>query len=298
MRAVRAAFVVVVLAFCGLAVASQWSDIGPRIGDLSPGPVLGAAAATGASLWCSFGAWRLTLGALGPSPPRGAAARIFFVGQLAKFVPGSVWALVGQMELGRAYGLSRRQIGTAGLLVLAISLTVALGLGTLAAPAVLDAGGPAYVAVLALVVPLAAVLHPRVLGPLLDRVFARLRRPPLQRRLDGTDVARIAALSLASNTLLGVQVWLLALDLGASGPRVLPLAIGGYALAASAALVIVFLPAGLGAREAGLVLALSPVLDLGEAAVVAIASRLVMTLADVAAATLANVRRSSGPEHR
>ncbi len=293
----RGLFVVVALACCVAAVATQWSDIEARVGDLSAGSLLAAGLATGASLVCSFAAWRTTLGALGPSPPGRAAARIFFVGQLAKFVPGSVWALVGQMELGRAYGISRRQVGAAGLLVLAVSLTVALGLGTLAAPAVLDAGGPAYVAVLALALPLAALLHPRVLAPVLDRALARLRRPALERHLDGADVARVAALSLASNGLLGVQVWLLALDLGASGTRVLPLAIGGYALAASAALLIVFLPAGLGAREAGLVLALSPVLDLSDATLVAIASRLVMTLADVVAAVVATVvaARSAAP---
>ncbi len=38
-----------------------------------------------------------------PLPPAGSL-RVFFLGQLGKYVPGSVWPAVAQMELGRDYG--------------------------------------------------------------------------------------------------------------------------------------------------------------------------------------------------
>jgi uncharacterized membrane protein YbhN (UPF0104 family) len=62
---------------------------------------------------------------------------------------------------------------------------------------------------------------------------------------------------------------------------------------------VVFAPAGLGVREAVLVVALAPVVDAGAALVVAVLSRLVMTVADVAWAGLSVLlsrRAVPGPE--
>jgi uncharacterized membrane protein YbhN (UPF0104 family) len=279
---------IVVAAGCAVAVlASQWSDVRDGLSSLSVGGVGIAAIASIVSVAASFLAWRATLAGLGSPLPVTPAARIFFVGQLGKYVPGSVWAIVGQMELGRAAGVRRDRMATAGLLVLAISLAVALGLGALAAPALVEAGGSGYALLVLLVVPLAVVLHPRVLGPLLDRVFRRLRRPPLEHRPDGRTIVEVAALSVISNGLLGVQVWALATDVGATGWRVLPLAVGGYALAAAAGLLAIPVPAGAGVRELVLVLSLSPVLDVGGATLVALLSRVLLTVTDLATATAA-----------
>jgi uncharacterized membrane protein YbhN (UPF0104 family) len=280
---------VLVAAACAAAVLrSQWSEATDSLGQLSaPGLAL-AALATAGSMTASFWAWRTTLVSLGAPVAPGPAARIFFLGQLGKYVPGSVFAIVGQMELGRRHGVRRERMAAAGLLVLAISLAVALGLGLMALPALVDAGGRSYALLALLIVPLAVVLHPRVLGPLLAWGFRRLGRPPLERVPAGRDIITVALLSVASNGLLGLQVWALAADAGASGWRVLPLAVGGYSLAAAAGLVAIPLPAGAGVRELVLVLTLSPVLDVGGATVVALLSRLLMTLGDVLFATVAS----------
>ena len=96
---------------------------------------------------------------------------------------------------------------------------------------------------------------------------------------------------------LGAHVWLLTWAVGGDPLRSLGPAVGAYALAWTLGLLVVFAPAGLGVREVVLVVALAPVVDAGAALVVAVLSRLVMTVADVGWAGLAVlVSRAPAPE--
>ena len=282
----RAALVVLLLAALTLAVlsvAGSWSDVRDGFDQLSPGPVAGAFAAVLASLGCSLLSWRATVDGLGTTVPVRRAARIYFVGQLGKYLPGSVWPVLAQMELGAAHGLSRPVVGTSSLLAMAVAVPVALALGLLALPALLAADASSYLW-LFLVLPVAvAVLCPPVLNPLLQRALRLLRRPPLPERLGGPAVLRGALLAGAAQVLLGLHAWLLARDLGAQGP-VLPLAVGAFALANVAGLLAVPVPAGAGVREAVLVVALAPVLPVGQALLLALVSRVLLTAGDLVVA--------------
>jgi hypothetical protein len=255
---------------------------------LSAGLVLGAFACVLTSLWLSMLSWRAMLRGLGTDVPVSVAARIFFVGQLGKYVPGSVWPVVAQMELGAGYGLSRKVIGSASLLSLGIAVPVALAIGLLAVPALLSADGSAYL-LLFLVLPLAGVLlSPPVLNPLLDRALRLARRQPLPQRLTGATVLRVALYAAGGHLLLGLQTYLLARDLGASGALLLPLALGAFALATSAGVLALPVPAGAGVREAVLVVSLSPVLPVGQSLLLALVSRAILTAGDLSAAGLAS----------
>lgn len=280
----RAGFVVVAVSAALVALGSQWSDVADRVDELSARWMAASLAATAAALFASFWAWRTTLGGLGASLPARVAARIFFLGQLGKYLPGSIWAIVGQMELGRAAGVRRDRMATAGVLVLVISLAAALGLGVLAIPALAEAGAGGYGLLSVAIVPVAAALHPRVLEPALRGVLRLTRRPPLEQPVTGRMVLQVTALSVLSNGFLGLAVWAIARDLGAEEWRIVPLAVGGYALAAAASLVVVPLPAGLGLREAILVLVFAPELGVAGATLMAVAARLVVVLADLLAA--------------
>jgi glycosyltransferase 2 family protein len=286
-RRLRAAFLVVAVAFAALALASQWDEVRDRLGQLSVGHVALAALFAAGSLASSFLAWRETLAGLGDRLPLRPAGRIFFLGQLAKYVPGSVWAIVGQMELARVHGVRRERTATAGIVVLVVSLAMGLLLGLLAVPALLDADGGIYASSVVLLVPLAVVLHPKVLTWLVDRGLRLVRRPPLDAPLTVSMIWRVAAFSLLSNGLLGLQIWQLATDVGGDGWALLALSIGGYGIAAAVSLVVIPLPAGAGLREAILVLLLAPEIGVAAATLVAILARLLLTVADVAAAGLA-----------
>jgi hypothetical protein len=284
-RAVLLLLLLLALAAAVWSLADQWRGVRNGVSQLSVLPVVGAFAAALASLGVSLLTWRSTLAGLGTRLPLATAARIFFVGQLGKYLPGSVWPVLAQMELGASYGLSRSQVGTASLLALGIGVPGALLIGTLAAPA-LFSGGAAGFALVFLAFPVAVtLLSPRVLNPLLDHGFRLLRRPPLAGRLSGRAIVRVAVLSGLANLLLGVQAYLLAVDLGAHGARVLPLVVGGFTLATVAGLLALPVPAGAGVREAVLVAALSPVLPVSLALLVAVISRILLTAADLTMAT-------------
>ncbi len=287
LRWLRAAFILVAIAFAALALASQWEEVRDRIDRLSLGHVSLAAAFAVGSLMASFLAWRETLAGLGDRLSIPVAARIFYVGQLAKFVPGSIWSIVGQVELAHAHGVRRQRTATAGIVVLLISLTMALVLGVLAVPALLAAESGLYAAGVLLLVPLGIVLHPAVLSWCIATGLRILRRPPPETSLTGSAIRRVALLALLNNGMLGLLLWQLAMDVGDSTWVLLPLAVGAYGMATALGLVVVPLPAGAGVREAVIVVVLAPELSVAGATLVAVLARLILTSADLALAGVA-----------
>jgi len=286
-RVARVLFAAVAVGLAVWAVASRWDQVVDALGRMQGRWLVAAAVATVGNLVLTGMAWRAVLADLGSRLPFGPAARIFFVGQIGKYVPGSLWPVVVQAELGRDHGIARRRSAAATLVLILLSAFSALVmvLGSLPfVPAVAHTG---LGWTLLLVVPLLVTLHPAVLGRLLDRVLALVGRPPLGEwtSLRGTAVA--LAWALASWIGAGTQVWCLTVALGA--PRTwhtAAIATGGYALAWVAGLVVVVAPAGAGARELALATLLSSVLDTGAVVVVVLLSRLLFTAADL---TLAGI---------
>jgi uncharacterized membrane protein YbhN (UPF0104 family) len=97
-------------------------------------------------------------------------------------------------------------------------------------------------------------------------------------------IAAAAAVSAVAWFLIGLQLWVLAVALDAPPGRALLAAGFGYALAASIGLLVVFVPAGLGARDVAIVLTLSSMMPRSAATAVAIVSRFVVLVADLVAA--------------
>jgi glycosyltransferase 2 family protein len=290
-RALRVAFVVLAAALGGLAVADQWNEVRGALDRLGAASVAGAFLAVLAGLTGGMLVWRSLLAGLGSPLRVPDAARIFFVGQLGKYVPGSVWPLVAQMELGRAHDVPRRRSGTAFVLTMLVVLASGLLAAAVTLPFFAYDAAQRFALALAVAPLLLAVLHPRVLNPVLDRLLRLARRPPLEHPLSTTAVARALGWTTVMWVAYGVQIWLLGVPLGIGGGdpavRTLLLATGSFALAWCAGFLVVVTPAGAGVREVALVAALSPVLDSGEALVVALVSRLLMTVGDLVCAGVA-----------
>ena len=117
--------VAMVVAF-GVALAGQWSEIGDHLGEQRPLVLLGALALALAGVYQSFLTWRGALAVLGSRLPVRSAARLFFVTQLGKYLPGAVWPVVAQMRMGRELGVPRQRMGLAFLLTLGLSTVFAL----------------------------------------------------------------------------------------------------------------------------------------------------------------------------
>jgi len=246
----------------------------------------------------SFLLWRQLLLGLGVDPPRSESFRVFFVSQLGKYLPGSVWPVVAQMEFGKKTGIARRTMLAANALTLALGLAVGLIVGAALLPLTSTSALRTF-GWFFLVLPfLLALLHPRTIPGLLDWLFTRIGRAPLGQRLAWSVMWRAAGWALLSWVMLGLHLYALANGLGLAGPRVLAATIGGFALAASAGILFVPAPAGIGIRDAVLIATLGISLTGAQALGVGLASRALLIVVDLLMTALAVlVSRLSQRDH-
>jgi hypothetical protein len=293
----RIGLLAVVLAFCGYGLYLEWPQVIAALGRLHLYLVILSLAAAMAGGACMMLAWRTVLAGLGSPLPVRTAAKVSFVSQLGKYVPGVVWAIAAQVELGRDAGVPRRRSFAA----FAVSLSITIGAGLGVAAATVPIASPAlihrYWWVLTAVPVIAVGLCPPVFGFVMDRLLRLARRPPLEQRPSWPNLAKALGWTLAGWSLLGVQVWLLVAGMAPGGSRLFLLATGGYALAFSVSTLLVVFPGGIGAREVVLTAALTTVLSPGRAVAVALIARLVTTTSELAwgAIGLALGRVASGP---
>ncbi|MEE6260398.1 lysylphosphatidylglycerol synthase domain-containing protein [Plantactinospora sonchi] len=297
-RTAQVVVTVALLGFLGWSVAGRWHEVRGVLGDLSAGGLVSAGLAAAVAYGCGFLSWRALLTDLGAEVPVAGAARIFFVGQLAKYLPGKVWPILLQARLGRAYRVPGRTSATAALL----ALLVVLGTGLLVTAGALPVlGDRAFDRFWWTVLVLPAALVP-LWPPLLNRLLARLlrlaRREPLPRPLGGRGIGLSVGWSLAGWLAYGVHLWLLLGDAGATGRDLLPVAVGAFAGSWCLGFLLAVAPAGVGAREVALPLLLAGAVASPVALVAAVVSRLLMTVVDLllpALAVLAERTRSAGP---
>jgi hypothetical protein len=276
-----------VLAAVVVAVWKNWDAVSADLARISVGAFVLSCALALLSLVCTLIGWRALMADLGSPLPLGPASGVLFVGQLGKYLPGSVWTVVVQAEVASALGVPRRRTAVAGLLSVVLSALAGLGIGILALPALVSGGGGASYLLVLLVVPVAAVvLHPKVLNRLVGRGLRLIRRPPLEHPLSGRAIAVTMAAFLAAWTLLGLHVYTLVLDLGGPPRESFVPAVFGYALAAAVGMIVVLLPAGFGLREVVLAVLLTGPLNKSEAAAVVLLSRFIITGSDVVAAAV------------
>jgi uncharacterized membrane protein YbhN (UPF0104 family) len=278
---VRWLLIIVIAGFAVWAVAREWSQIVAALRQLSAWAVVLAFIPGYAAMLAALFVWRELMADLGHRLPIAAAARIFFVSQLGKYVPGSVWSIVTQIELSREHRIPKRTNVTVGALAIAVSITSGL---TLASVMLVLTGGRAlhhYWWILVIIPLFLGLLQPRVLGPLLNWALRLVRREPLPRTPSWAGLGAVAGLQTITWILLGLQAWVLLVGLGAPTWQSLPVAIGGYALAYGLGQLAIGLPAGAGVREAALTLALSAVVPTPTALVVALLSRAILTVVDL-----------------
>lgn len=286
---VRGGLVALALLFLVLALRGQADEIADGLRRLSVATLLLSFLAIVAGLLASALSWRAILTGLGSPLPVAVAGRVFLLGQLGKYLPGSLWPVLAQAELGRDHGVPRARSAVAAVGVLVVGLVVGtvLGVGCLALSATGAIREYWYVGL----VPVAGlvVLAPPVLRRLLGLAFRLTRRPATDTTVSGGALLVAALWSLVQWLCFGLQAWLLARGLGGGHDRLLLLAVGAYALAWVVGFLIIFVPAGAGAREAALVLVLGPALGRGDALALALVSRVLMVVGDLVVVGLAVV---------
>jgi glycosyltransferase 2 family protein len=284
-RPVRWGFVTLALALAVYAVVKDWGHIGPDLARLGVGAIAAALGAVLLALATTGLLYRLLLAALGSPLPLRTAARILFIGQLGKYLPGSIWPVLAQMELGKRHDIPRHRSASASVLVMLFTLITGLLTALVTLP--FAAGQMPYRWAL-LAAPLLLVLvYPRVLNAVIGRLLRLARQPALDQPLTLRTVLSALGCSFAGWVFYGLQIWILADRLGAPAGKTVLIAIGGFAFAWSVGFVVIFAPAGAGVRDVLLLLVLGPVLSTASATVVVLVSRVLLTAADLLAAGVA-----------
>ena len=270
-------------------IAKEWHEVHHALGQIGLLASFEALLALLVMQFATLRTWQVLLAGFGSPLRTTTAGRILFIGQLGKYIPGSVWPILAQMELGAQAKVPRPRSASASILTMLLSLLTGLVTAMVTLP--FAQHSVEYLWVFLLVPVIVVCLHPRVLNPLLDRLFKLVKRPGLDTPLTGRVLVHALAWSFTAWIFNGLQIWILAEKLGAPAGRTILLALGGYAFAWCVGFVIVIDPAGAGIREALLVAALAPVLPAGPAFALALVSRAVNTVSDLLVAGVAAFRR-------
>lgn len=284
----RVTVAVVTLAAVVYAVARNWSEVAVHLGRIS-WPIFalsGLAAAAGT--WLTMIGWRVILTDLGSRLHLAPASGVYFVGQLGKYLPGSLWSVLVQADMASHLKVPRRRTAVAGLLTLGLSLLTGVLVGLPSASLLLrqPASGLSWWTLLAVPI-LVVLLVPRLLNAVVARMLRLLGRAPLEHGLSARAVLVSAGLFVLVWLCFGVHTLLLARAVAGEvtpHPDLGVAALTGYALSVSLGMLTVILPAGLGAREGLMTLILSTAIPTPAAAAVAIVSRFIVTIVDVVAA--------------
>jgi len=282
-KVVRLGFLGVALAFGAWAVARQWDAVVAGFASLNPAMVAGSLVAVVAALLGAMLTWRTLLADLGSPLPLRPAAKVFFVGQLGKYIPGALWPVLAQMEMGRDLGVPRPRSAAAFFLMMPIQLATGL-LVTL-----VTLGWDRFGWLLLLVPVLLVLLEPKVINALIGFGLRRLGREPLERPLTRRGMLTALGWALVGWTCYGIHLFCVAPESG------LLFAVGAFALSWCLGIMTFVVPAGAGVREVAMVAVLAPVMDGGRAIAVALCSRIVIILGDLLCAAMAGIsaRRDS-----
>jgi uncharacterized membrane protein len=273
------------IGFLAALIGSQWRQLQGYPWQIQIGWLLLALALLWLTWLLELNQWRFILGRLGGALSYGEAARIWFLSNIIRYIPGNVWQFLGMSEMAAQHGIPRTATFTsialhqavstlAGLLLAAIYFALA-GHG-----AWFDRLRPAlWLAPLGLI-----FLHPRVLEATLNRALTWLKRPALRITLTVADLARL--LLAYSLVWLGFGLGFSALVRGLTPitPAQAPWMMAGYAAAYVLGYLSLLTPSGLGVREGVLVLLLQSLFSAPLPAIIAIVARLWMVIGEIGGA--------------
>lgn len=299
-RVLQVLLVVAALVVIGELVRREWPRL--RVIDVQLDPaLLGAATAAWLAAFAvltrawarSLGWWGRTLGTLD-------ALRIFFLSNLARYIPGAIWQFTSLATLTSGAGVSAVSATAAVLLQQVIVLGTGLVLSVVLAPRFLGVGAGTGVgdataslppvwrvlAAIGALIVFTAVL-PRLM-PVLRRVLRRMaHRDLIVPRMPRGAFAGYVAQTAVALLLYGASFWLLGLaTLAARAPGPW-LAASAFIAAYMVGILAVFAPGGIGFREGALAAALAPSIGLDNALFLAVASRLWQIGIEVIGALLA-----------
>ena len=271
-------FVVVAVGVAVWALRDDFPSMLDALGKIAWWRPLVALAGIVLGLLATAEVWKHCLGALGSPVTSRAAREIFFPAQVGKYLPGSVWPFLAQMKFAKERGVPGGRALLAGSVFLVVHTVTSVIVGALllvSQPALVNRFGWA-----GLCIPLAlVVLHPKIINFLARKLAKRSGEEPPVLRWSG--LVKPLLWMLPAWLGYGVAGYVLADPFTDSVLQLAVVCTGAFALGWLVGLLVFLAPAGVGAREAVLILALTPLLGAPAAATVSLMLRVGHTLADL-----------------
>lgn len=284
---VRVGFLLVILVAVGIALWTNWDEVRGDIRRIGPVSLLGAVVLSLLSPFLTVCGWRVLMADLGSRLHIAPASGVFFVGQLGKYLPGSVWSVVVQADMAHRLGVPRRRTAVVGLLTIALSALTGMIAGLPALPSLLTRGQVTlpWWAIFVVIGVLGLLLWPPLLNWGIRRLLTLLRRDPLDHDLTHAAVGLSAMWFTLSWLVGGLSIWVMARNVApddADVSHLLLMSVSGYLLAAGIGMFSVVVPAGVGVRDGVLVLLLATSMSVAAATAVVVVARFLTVVADVA----------------
>jgi hypothetical protein len=205
--------------------------------------------------------WRRILIGFGHRLPVAPSTRIWSTSELARYLPGVIWQMVGRVYLVRPYGVSGSVCSASQVLELVIFLLANI---TLAVACLVWLGHKTLhgltlkwlFGAMAMIPVLFVLVHPKVFYSLANRVMARLGKPPILRRLRFRELCGLLAWAWLGLVWQSLAIWVVvseSLHLQFTKWWVVA---GAYSLAWCAGFLAFWAPGGIGVRELVFVTAL------------------------------------------
>jgi hypothetical protein len=229
--------------------------------------------------------WRSVLGCWDARLPFWTAARIWSVSNLGRYLPGKIWQIGAMGAMAREVGVS--PIAASGSAILGTLVNVVAGfvVALLGGRGLLErsSNGHGTLAIAFVLVAAVALLAAPVLLPRMTPWIGRMVGRPVTARLPTGAVVYALLGNLAAWLLYGAafQLFMVGLLDGGAGGYADYLA--AYTISYLVGYLALFAPAGIGVREGAMVtvLAYAGLATRPEAALVALASRVWLTLLEV-----------------
>jgi len=282
-RAGQWVFAALVLFFAFKALAGQWNQVGARLLHLQFGweRIALATLLILVTYALLIEGWRRILSAWDSHLPFRHAARIWFLSNLGKYVPGNIWSLTAMGVMARERGLSG--LAAAGSSILMQSVSLATGTAIVMVTSAKLLGQPLLVGAAVLLLVLGLVTAPRYLPGLAVWAGNLSGRDIVTPSIPAASIWTAALASALSWVLYGLAFQLFVRGLLGSAPG----EISSYIAVYSAAYILGFIspiaPAGLGVREITLAAFMTQLglANEADAALVAIAARLWLTVVEL-----------------
>jgi glycosyltransferase 2 family protein len=249
--AIQIGLAVVIFGFLVLTVIDQWSEIQAEGVHFHVAWLIPAVIILSSFYVISALGWDLILRFLGYTIGFGRAQVAWGQPLLARYVPGSVLYVLGRVLLSERAGVPRRITIASIVYEQAISATSAIVVGAYFIIRHPDLQGTPFRFAVLLAIPAAiVVLHPKVFGPLANRLLGAFGREPLPTLMSLRGVISMIVFYSLNWVVVAFGIYFTARSVTYIPFNDLLLVGSAQAIGYFAALVTLVLPAGLGARDA------------------------------------------------